>query len=259
MPTADQTLLTEEQRRQFADDGYFIARSLFSADEIERLYQFAQSDPEFQGSLSGRRDAKGTETKIALWNHAGADLYSMFARSRRLVGRMQECLGDEVYLYHMKMNVKEPMVGGAWEWHQDYGYWYHNGCLWPTMASCMISVTPSSRPNGCLQVIRGSHALGRIDHGKTGDQTGADLERVDAALKRLEHVYVETEPGDALFFHANLLHRSDQNLSDNPRWSMICCYNTRTNDPYKESKHPNYSPLEVVDDGAIVGWKAEVS
>ena len=30
-------------------------------------------------------------------------------------------------------------------------------------------------------------------------------------ISRFEHVYVEMEPGDALFFHSNLLHTSDQN------------------------------------------------
>ena len=60
------------------------------------------------------------------------------------------------------------------------------------------------------------------------------------------------DPGDALFFHANLLHRSDQNRSENPRWSMICCYNAACNNPFKESHHPRYTPLEVVTDGAII-------
>ena len=73
------------------------------------------------------------------------------------------------------------------------------------------------------------------------------------------HVYVETESGDALFFHSNLLHRSDQNLSDYPRWSMICCYNARSNDPYKESKHLRYTPLRKVDDEAILNWSPRVS
>jgi hypothetical protein len=80
------------------------------------------------------------------------------------------------------------------------------------------------------------------------------MERVNAALERLELVYNECEPGDALFFHANLLHRSDQNRSPNPRWSLICCYNTRTNDPYKESRHPRYSKLVTVSDSAIKEW-----
>ena len=59
-------------------------------------------------------------------------------------------------------------------------------------------------------------------------------------------------PGDALFFHPNLLHRSDRNASEHPRWSMICCYNARHNDPYKEAHHPRYTPLQKVDDGRIL-------
>ncbi|MGH9837447.1 MAG: phytanoyl-CoA dioxygenase family protein [Blastocatellia bacterium] len=84
--------------------------------------------------------------------------------------------------------------------------------------------------NGCLQVLKGSHLMGRLEHVLTGDQAGADMERVAEASKRLELVYCEMEPGDAMFFHCNLLHRSDQNRSDKPRWSLICCYNAARND-----------------------------
>ena len=58
------------------------------------------------------------------------------------------------------------------------------------------------------------------------------------------------KPGDALFFHPNLLHRSDRNTSPDPRWSLICCYNARHNDPYKESHHPLHA-LEKVDDRMV--------
>lgn len=83
---------------------------------------------------------------------------------------------------------------------------------------------------------------------KVGGQTGADPERVAAALERLPLVHVEMEPGDAIFFHGNLLHCSDQNTSPDPRWSLICCYNTKQNDPYKDSRHPHYSQLELIED-----------
>ena len=92
------------------------------------------------------------------------------------------------------MILKEPLTGGAWEWHQDYGYWYNNGCLFPHLASCMIAVDRATKENGCLQVLKGSHHLGRIDHGKVGDQTGADLERVAAALERLERSTANWSP-----------------------------------------------------------------
>jgi ectoine hydroxylase len=103
-----------------------------------------------------------------------------------------------------------------------------------------------------MQVIRGSHNLGRIDHVLTGGQAGANMERVEEVLKVLPLDYVVMDPGDVLYFHANLLHRSDQNRSDNPRWSMICCYNAARNNPYKEAHHPRYTPLTKVPDSEIL-------
>ena len=110
----------------------------------------------------------------------------------------------------------------------------------------------ATRENGCLQVLAGSHLMGRVDHNKTGDQAGADLERVEVALKRFPLIHLELPPGGAVFFHANLLHRSDQNHSEHPRWALICCYNTRRNDPYKPGRHPGYSPLNVLPDEAVI-------
>jgi ectoine hydroxylase len=74
---------------------------------------------------------------------------------------------------------------------------------------------------------------------------------VTEVLKRLPLVHVEMQAGDALFFHANLLHRSDQNTSEHPRWSMICCYDDKSNAPYKPSHQPRYTPLNKVPDAVI--------
>ena len=228
----------------FDHSGYVLIPELFSQRETQLLVRYAKQDQAVAARATTRSDSQGGQTKLSLSNHLEDNLYSVVVRSQRVVGNMEKFLGDEVYHYHHKMMLKEPFVGGAWEWHQDYGYWYDFGCLYPTMASCFIAVDQCTRANGCLQVIPRSHSLGRMNHMKVGGQTGADPERVEAVLKRLPVEYVEMKPGDALFFHGNLLHRSDQNTSPDPRWSLICCYNTRTNDPYKESRHPNYSPLE---------------
>jgi hypothetical protein len=240
---------------QYEKMGYLFVPKLFDAEEMRILLAYAKTDEALIAGAAGRKDSTGQVTKLTLWNHAGDDLYGMFSRSPRIVNRMEQLLGGEVYHYHTKMMLKEPRVGGAWEWHQDYGYWYHNGCLFPLLASCLIAVDRATRQNGCLQVLVGSHLMGRIEHGKTGDQTGADMEMVAAALERLELAYIEAEPGDALFFHCNLLHRSDQNRSDHPRWSLICCYNAARNNPYKESRHPRYTPLAKVSDSAISEWR----
>jgi ectoine hydroxylase-related dioxygenase (phytanoyl-CoA dioxygenase family) len=239
---------TESDITQFQNDGFLIVKELFSPDEADLLGKYARADQLLVSRATSRSDAQGGTTTLSLSNDLGSDLYAAVVRSRRVAANMSKFLGDEVYHYHHKMMLKEPRVGGAWEWHQDYGYWYNFGCLFPTMASCFIAVDPATQANGCLQIISGSHKIGRIDHGKVGGQTGADMERVNAALERMPLMYVEMKPGDGLFFHGNLLHRSDQNTSEHPRWALICCYNTKSNDPYKPSRHPNYSPLEVLDD-----------
>ena len=243
--------ITDEQVAAYERDGYLIARSLFDEEEMRLLLDLAKSDRELSLGASDRLDSQGAVTRLSLRNGLGDDIYSAIVRSERVVRTMEKLLGGEVYHYHHKMMLKEPRVGGAWEWHQDYGYWYDNGCLFPCMASAMISVDRAMRENGCLQVIQGSHHMGRINHGKVGGQTGAEMERVEAALQRMPLVYVELEPGDTVFFHGNLLHRSDQNRSEHSRWTLVCCYNAARNDPYKDSRHPRYSKLEVWPDERV--------
>jgi ectoine hydroxylase-related dioxygenase (phytanoyl-CoA dioxygenase family) len=247
--------LTDEQVQQFHDDGYVILRQRFDAEEMDLLLKIGRGDAQLANEAHGTKDAQGGVSRLTLRNHlTEGDIYSAFVQCHRIVDPMEQLFGDEVYHFHHKMMLKEPRVGGAWEWHQDYGYWYKfNHCLWPDMGSALIAVDRANKANGCLQVLKGSHKCGRIEHGTSGTQTGADMQRVEQLMKRLELVYVELEPGDLLIFHSNTLHRSDQNRSENPRWSLICCYNTKHNDPFVkiERGHPNYSYLQRIDDSQI--------
>lgn len=244
-------LLSDLEVSQYHHDGYVIAKSFFSRAEVDLLSRSSREDHELDKRSFGRNDGEGGTVRLSLWNHPGDGIYGMFARCERMVRSVEKLLGGEVYHYHSKMIMKDAKVGGAWAWHQDYGYWYQNGVLFPDLCSVSIAVDSATRENGCLQVIPGSHHCGRINHVLSGEQAGADMERVNEILKRLPLVYCVMEPGDAVFFHSNLLHRSDQNISELPRWSMICCYNSARNNPYKESHHPCYTPLQVVPDSKI--------
>lgn len=244
---------TQEHVAQFDRDGYVLVRGLYDADEVSLLEKIARGDMAKAASINSPTDSEGRESKLWLTSDTDQeDVYNAVCHGRRMVDTMESLLKDEVYLYHYKMMVKEPKVGGAWEWHQDYGYWYNNGCLFPDMASCMVAVDKASKENGCLQVIPGSHRMGRIDHGKFGGQTGADPERVELALEHLELVHAEMDPGDALFFHSNTLHKSEANTSDRPRWTLICCYNTKHNPCFDRPGHPSYRPLEKWDDARLL-------
>jgi ectoine hydroxylase-related dioxygenase (phytanoyl-CoA dioxygenase family) len=244
--------LSDEQLNRYHADGFIIVKNLLDAEEVDLLRRIARADRRRVEGAAGRKDGTGTAVKLTVENELEDNIYGAIVRSRRIVDAMERLLDGEVYHYHHKLILKEPRVGGAWEWHQDYGYWYHNGCLFPDLASCLIAIDPATRANGCLQVLRGSHALGRIEHGKVGDQTGADPERIEAIVQRFELVHCEVGAGDAILFHCNTLHRSDANSSPDPRWALICCYNAARNDPYKESRHPRYRYLEKWPDEQVL-------
>lgn len=246
--------LNSELVSAYREDGYILLPGFFDRDVISQVRQNARGDAVLDAASFGRPDGEGGSVRLSLWNHPTDTIYGAIARSRSLVEAVEDLLGEEVYHYHSKMIMKDALIGGAWAWHQDYGYWYQNGALRPDLCSAFIAIDPCTLDNGCLQVIRGSHHLGRLDHQVTGAQAGIDPERLDAIRQRLETHHVLMEPGDLLLFHPNTLHRSDQNTSENPRWSMICCYNAASNSPYKDSHHPRYTRLHKIEDHEIMDY-----
>lgn len=244
--------LTFKDKEAFDRDGYLLVPAFFNKEEIALLYGVVKDDEVIDRNTYDRGDKEGLKTKLALWYSLDDNIYSLVARCERMVSGVALLLGGEPAHFHSKLLRKEPRVGGAWEWHQDYGYWYRDGFLYPDMLSVLTAITPATRQNGCLQVIRGSHRMGRVEHGFAGEQVGADLERVTEAQKHLELVYVEMMPGDTLFFHSNLLHRSDSNRSDYARWSLISAYNLITNKPFRSQNTSAITPIEKVPDSLII-------
>jgi ectoine hydroxylase-related dioxygenase (phytanoyl-CoA dioxygenase family) len=253
------TTLTPQQIASFHKDGYVIVKNFLAPKAVEKLYGTAIGDNAMENNAINVTDQNGKNSKLSLWFTPGNDVFGYLTRSERIVNSVAALLDSEapVCHFHSKLMQKEPKVGGAWEWHQDYGYWYKNQFMFPDqLISVMVALTPANKQNGCLQVIKGSHKLGRINHGFAGEQVGADMVMVNNALKTMDLVYVEIEPGDALFFHSNILHRSEANLSDHPRWSIISCYASQSNLAYNENSSSWKTPMEVVPDNAITDWES---
>jgi len=247
--------LSQTEVEHFHRDGYVIRKQFFSKEEIDKLYRIAIGDQVIRENAVDLNDQTGKKTKLTLWFQPGEDIYSLMIRSERMVDSVKKILDSDspVCHFHTKLMQKEPKVGGAWEWHQDYGYWYKNQFLFPDqLVSVMIALTEANKANGCLQVIKGSHKMGRVNHGFSGEQVGADMTMVNHALETMEHIYVELEPGDALFFHSNILHRSEANTSDKPRWSIISCYNSLSNPAYNDESTSWREPVSIVSDDALM-------
>ncbi|XP_078660968.1 L-proline trans-4-hydroxylase-like isoform X1 [Branchiostoma floridae x Branchiostoma belcheri] len=244
--------VTDDVKAAFDKNGYVIIRSLLSGEETRKLTEALESDEGVKTKSYGRDDTGGRKTKTVLWSNVGNDITGVVARTEKVAGTFEQLLGGEVYHYHSKVIMKEAHTGGAHLWHQDYGYWYENGCMYPNMGTVWIAVDKADRGNGCLKIIPGSHKAGRVDHVRVGDQAGADLERVAELEKALGLFHVEIDPGDALFFHSNILHRSDQNNSDRRRWAFLVAYNRADNNPVYKHHHPQYTPLSKLPNTAIL-------
>jgi ectoine hydroxylase-related dioxygenase (phytanoyl-CoA dioxygenase family) len=251
--------MNAEQKAAYDRDGYLMVKGFCSNEEINKLYKTALEDDAMRKNALDLNDLSGKKTRLSLWFTPGNDVFGYLTRCKRMVDSVADLLDNDsaVCHFHSKLMQKEPKVGGAWEWHQDYGYWYKNQFMFPDqLISVMVALTAANKANGCLQVIKGSHKLGRVNHGFSGEQVGADKTMVENALKTMELVYCDLQPGDALFFHSNLLHRSEANLSDHPRWSIISCYSSQSNLAYNETSTSWHTPVDVVPNEAILTWDA---
>lgn len=251
--TAGSWRVTAAMKKAYEENGYIIVRNMFSKEEVAKVRSALEDPNGIQKFAFSRSDGKSRNLRFVLWNHPGRDVTGVMARTHRVAGTAEELMGgDEMYHYHTKVTMKDARTGGSFSWHQDYGYWYKNGCLYPDLLSVFIPMDDSEKENGCLQVLKGSHRLGRLNHNDLGEQLEADPERVTEASKALEHVYVEMKAGDALFFNCNLLHTSAANNSDRRRWVFIVAYNKRSNNPYKDHHHARYTPMQKVPDAALL-------
>jgi ectoine hydroxylase-related dioxygenase (phytanoyl-CoA dioxygenase family) len=248
-----------QQLAEYNRNGYLVIKQFCSQQETAILYSTAIEDDAMRKNALDLNDQTGKKTKLSLWFTPGDDRFGYLTRSEKMVQGAAQLLDSTapVCHFHSKLMQKEPKVGGAWEWHQDYGYWYKNQFMFPDqLVSIMVALTPANKANGCLQVIKGSHKLGRVNHGFAGEQVGADMVMVENALKTMELIYCELDAGDALFFHSNLLHRSEANTSDYPRWSIISCYSSESNLAYNETSTSWHVPVAIVPDEAILNWNA---
>jgi len=214
---------------QYHRDGYLLVRGVFTPEEVRKMLYDVEHGSEVSSLAVGRADASGRKARLALWYDLKPDIWGAASTCPRIVNTVRILLGEDAAFFHGKVMLKEARSGGAWEWHQDYGYWYDHGFLYPNLISAFAALDEATVENGCLQVLRGSHKLGRLNHGRVGDQTGADPNRIRQIESLFERVYVTMQPGDVLFFHSNLLHTSSANDSDKHRRSFIMCYNAVSN------------------------------
>ncbi len=245
-------LLDRSNVADYQRDGYVLLENVFTPAEVAAMLEEVESGGRVASHTQLHGDASGRKAGLAIWHELGNDIWAAASTCPQIVNNVRILMGEEVSFFHGKVMLKEARTGGKWEWHQDYGYWYELGFVFPRMMSAFVALDPATRQNGCLQVLRGSHLLGRLSHGQVGDQTGADENRMSLVESRFERIYCEMAPGAVLFFHCNLLHASGPNDSNRHRRAFIICYNALANPQLGNAARTELPPCPVSEDDAIL-------
>ncbi len=186
--------LSSTDIENFDRDGYILFKNGFSDSEVKAMIHAIEGGDSLEQHTRIRIDAEGKKTKLAIWHRLGDDIWAAASTSPNLVNNVRILLRQEIAFFHGKVMLKEARTGGAWEWHQDYGYWYDQGFLYPHMLSAFIALDRATKMNGCLSVLRGSHKIGRLNHVKIGSQFGVEIERIALIEPLFERVYCERNP-----------------------------------------------------------------
>ncbi|XP_063437303.1 L-proline trans-4-hydroxylase-like [Mytilus trossulus] len=241
---------TDQMVQDFKAKGFLLVRNLFDKDEVEKFVK-AMTDSDAFYKNAYVLEAGERKVPRITWSHPGSDVTGLAARSEKVVNTCEKLLGGEVYHYHSKYMLKDAKITAPHYWHQDYGYWYNCGNLYPDMMTVWVALDKCTKKNSCLEILSGSNSCGRIEHHPHDGQIVAKKSRVDVIREKCPHIYAEMNPGDALFFHCNTLHHSSANRSNLRRWAYIMCYNKATNNPTFAHHHAQYTPIEKVPNSAI--------
>jgi len=248
-------MLSEEQVRQYHQQGYLVLSNVFSEQEIDTLKQAALGivsefdvsrhrsvfttkdrdagrDEYFFDSAEavhcfleeGALDEHGElnrlkELAINKIGHAMHDRVPEFTDFCRLpvIGQALRDIGYQApQLWQTMYIFKQPGIGGEVRWHQDASYL--NSAA-PGVTGVWIAIEDATRDNGCLWMQPGQHhsPLREIYQVDWSSRTGTLRTLDETAWTVGVAEAMEVPAGSAVLFNDRMPHYSSQNLSDASR------------------------------------------
>jgi ectoine hydroxylase len=220
----------------FRRDGYFVQRGFVDRARTDEASRWLGSQDPDKLVKSWTEREPGVPLAVFSVAHEGDHPVAQLARDPRVPEVGGALMGAPVYLWASKVNIKAAWCGTVEYYHQDLVYWKDRGYPRLDLLSCMVFLEPHNVDNAALRLFPGTHTLGLIEHVPFININGLGKSMVPpATLARLhrEHglVAVEGEPGDAVFFHAGVVHGSSHNISPYPRTVVISQLNVVGNEP----------------------------
>ena len=214
--------LTEEERREFEQNGFFVVEDALPPPLVEELVAVVDRlDAQYRPAMG-----RGPHDLLTLRDFIGKDdLFLELLDWPRTFPKVWGILGWHIQLYHSHMNVTPPSPPGEapakkrLQWHQDSGRLNADMETNPRprislkVGYFLTDTTETGRGN--MYVIPGSHLQNRIEFPADGvsDPEGA--------------VPLQVGPGAAVFFDRRIWHAPSPNRSPVTRKVLFYGYSYR--------------------------------
>lgn len=261
--------LTTSQIKEYHENGYLIIDGLFTENEVQRLKEVINQIDNKPKPYIIREENGAIRSFFA--PQKSKEEFDWLYKQERLIAPTQQLLNDaSIYLYQYKLNNKKAFGNGIWEWHQDYPFWHiDDGVKSSQMVSVMLLLQNTDHAQGPLMFIPKSHKAGiaEFQHKEHLTDDTIDLENsLNGDLKftiknELIKKMVDKDGikagtgsiGTVIFFHPNVYHGSNANISPYDRNTAIMTYNVTSNLPEdrKEKNRPdyiclrNFTPIQI--------------
>jgi ectoine hydroxylase-related dioxygenase (phytanoyl-CoA dioxygenase family) len=157
-------VITEAQKKQYQDEGYFILERVIPDEHVEmlrdecaRYIKMIEDEMDRQG-----KDVIGINHRNSRYfisnRYKESPSIASFIFSDLMADICRATLGDEAYLFHEQYVVKAAEKGMKFGWHQDSGYvgYPHKPYL-----TCWCTLDDVNEENGSVYILPYSRAGGR--------------------------------------------------------------------------------------------------
>ena len=233
-------LLTNDQCKTYAADGYLVVRGAIPLAVIDSFIQvleaevdrraramYAQgvvsdlfSDEPFATRWYQLRQEQSEQPERLTWHGCvfSRALYELWTHPA-ILDVVESLLGSEIQVsgdWIVRPRLPAEGVSGN-PWHQDSGYMRDTGQHhFPTV---WMPFVPVSEENGAMEFLPGTHRLPIQEHDNQDQVTGRKTPQQDPSLGR-EVVTLSMDRGDFVIFHNHLFHRSTIGGAPSVRWSI---------------------------------------
>jgi ectoine hydroxylase-related dioxygenase (phytanoyl-CoA dioxygenase family) len=266
---------TEDELARYRRDGYFVRERVFGEAElaqmracVERVHARVSRAASAPGAAEVQRidekryqDLLGSLVKWE-WQEARADVRSMepFLHLDPDLETLVDdprlwqpasllCGAERLALFTDKLNFKRP--GGAeFPWHQDSPYFVFECPHVDRLVSLQVYLDDATLENGCLWMIPGSHAHGRLPCFEDQGTLGRLYTDVERALPGAQRVAIEAPAGSVIFFNGDVVHGSRSNRTAASRRAFVLTYQPAG---HAQFRRPGARPVSSAVESALPG------